>query len=111
VPSPRRCRLARTGLILTRPRRRARRAVDLGGDRSPGIRHGGRPMPSRFHPDRLASRILGMGDIRTVERAQSTRPGRAAKPRRSCARAVSPRRHARPMQQMQKMGPLGQVMS
>ena len=48
-----------------------------------------------FHPDRLAGRILGMGDILTlVERAQETfdaKPG-ARRWRRSCARRASPSR-------------------
>ena len=68
-----------------------------------------------FHPDRLAGRILGMGDILTlVERAQEhvdqnqaeQARGEAAQGRASPSTTCSTR-----MQQMQKMGPLGQVMS
>ena len=65
-----------------------------------------------FHPDRLAGRILGMGDVLTlVERAQE--PSTTSRPRRcrrSSRRRASPSRTcSTPMQQIQKMGPLGQV--
>ena len=45
-----------------------------------------------FHPDRLAGRILGMGDVLTlVERAQETfDAGQAPSSRRSCASRSSP---------------------
>ena len=67
-----------------------------------------------FHPDRLAGRILGMGDILTlVERAQEHVDQKQA------ARLEEKLRKATfwlddmldSMQQMQKMGPVGQVMS
>ena len=67
-----------------------------------------------FHPDRLAGRILGMGDILTlVERAKEHVDQRQA------ARLEEKLRKSsftlddmlESMQQMQKMGPLGQVMS
>ncbi len=67
-----------------------------------------------FHPDRLASRILGMGDILTlVERAQEVVDAKDA------ARMEEKLRKASftledmldSMQQMQKMGPLGNLVS
>jgi signal recognition particle subunit SRP54 len=67
-----------------------------------------------FHPDRLAGRILGMGDILTlVERAQEVVDQKEA------ARLEEKLRKASftledfldQLQQVQKMGPLGQVMS
>jgi signal recognition particle subunit SRP54 len=66
-----------------------------------------------FHPDRLASRILGMGDILTlVERAQEVVDAKDA------ARMEEKLRTAQfsledfldQLQQVQKMGPLGQIM-
>ena len=44
-----------------------------------------------FHPDRMASRILGMGDMLTlIEKAEATfDTEKAARPRRRCARASS----------------------
>jgi len=66
-----------------------------------------------FHPDRLAGRILGMGDILTlVERAQDTFDAKQA------ARMEEKLRKASftledmldQMQQLQKMGPIGQIM-
>ncbi|MGO9207063.1 MAG: signal recognition particle protein [Candidatus Limnocylindrales bacterium] len=66
-----------------------------------------------FHPDRLASRILGMGDMLTlIERAQETFDASAAE-----KAAEKLRRNAftlddflQQMQQMRKMGPIGQVL-
>ena len=67
-----------------------------------------------FHPDRLAGRILGMGDILTlVERAQDVVDAKDA------ARMEEKLRKASftledmldSMQQMQKMGPLGNLVS
>jgi signal recognition particle subunit SRP54 len=67
-----------------------------------------------FHPDRLASRILGMGDILTlVERAQEVVDAKDA------ARMEEKLRKASftledmldSMQQMQKMGPVGNLVS
>jgi signal recognition particle subunit SRP54 len=66
-----------------------------------------------FHPDRLAGRILGMGDILTlVERAQETFDAKQA------ARMEEKLRKAsftledmlEQLQQVQKMGPIGQLM-
>ncbi len=66
-----------------------------------------------FHPDRLAGRILGMGDMLTlIERAQETFDATAAQ-----KAAEKLRRNAftlddflQQMLQMKKMGPLGQVL-
>jgi signal recognition particle subunit SRP54 len=67
-----------------------------------------------FHPDRLAGRILGMGDVLTlVERAQEVVDAKQA------AQLEEKLRKAQftledfldQLQQVQKMGPLGQVMS
>ena len=67
-----------------------------------------------FHPDRLAGRILGMGDILTlVERAQEhVDQKQAAKLEEKIRKgAFTLEDMLESMQQMQKMGPLGQVMS
>ena len=67
-----------------------------------------------FHPDRLAGRILGMGDILTlVERAQEhvdqKDAGKLEEKMRKGSFTLDDMLDS--MQQMQKMGPLGQVMS
>jgi signal recognition particle subunit SRP54 len=67
-----------------------------------------------FHPDRLAGRILGMGDILTlVERAQETFDvGQAEKMEEKLRKAsftLEDMLHQ--LQQVQKMGPIGQIMS
>jgi signal recognition particle subunit SRP54 len=67
-----------------------------------------------FHPDRLAGRILGMGDILTlVERAQEHVDQKQAANLEEKMRKGSFTLDDMldSMQQMQKMGPLGQVMS
>ena len=67
-----------------------------------------------FHPDRLAGRILGMGDILTlVERAQEHVDQKQAVKLEEKMRKGSFTLDDMldSMQQMQKMGPLGQVMS
>jgi signal recognition particle subunit SRP54 len=67
-----------------------------------------------FHPDRLAGRILGMGDILTlVERAQEVvDQNQAAKLEEKLRKAsFTLDDMLESMQQMQKMGPVGQVMS
>jgi len=67
-----------------------------------------------FHPDRLAGRILGMGDIVSlVERAQEAFDEKQAakledKVRKS---AFTLEDMLDSMRQMQKMGPMGQIMS
>jgi signal recognition particle subunit SRP54 len=66
-----------------------------------------------FHPDRLAGRILGMGDVLTlVERAQEAFDAKQAE--KAAARIQSGTFTLEDMleqlQQVKKMGPLGQVM-
>jgi signal recognition particle subunit SRP54 len=67
-----------------------------------------------FHPDRLASRILGMGDVLTlVERAQEVVDAKqAAKLEEKLRKAqFTLEDFLDQLQQVQRMGPLGQVMS
>ena len=67
-----------------------------------------------FHPDRLAGRILGMGDVLTlVERAQDAfDEEQAAKMQEKLVKAsFTLDDMLDSMQQMQKMAPLGQVVS
>jgi len=67
-----------------------------------------------FHPDRLAGRILGMGDILTlVERAQETfDANQAAKMEEKLRKAsFTLEDMLDQLQQVQKMGPIGQIMS
>jgi len=67
-----------------------------------------------FHPDRLAGRILGMGDILTlVERAQETFDEKQAARLEERVRKASFTLEdmLESMQQMQKMGPMGQLVS
>jgi signal recognition particle subunit SRP54 len=67
-----------------------------------------------FHPDRLASRILGMGDILTlVERAQETMDAQQAAKMEEKLRKASFTLEDMldQLQQVQKMGPIGQIMS
>ena len=67
-----------------------------------------------FHPDRLAGRILGMGDVLTlVERAQDAFDEKqTAKMQEKLAKAsFTLEDMLEQMQQIQKMGPIGQVMS
>ncbi|HEX8940981.1 MAG TPA: signal recognition particle protein [Candidatus Limnocylindrales bacterium] len=66
-----------------------------------------------FHPDRLAGRILGMGDILTlVERAQEAFDEKQAAKMQEKLRKASFTLEDMldQFQQMQKMGPLGQVL-
>ncbi len=66
-----------------------------------------------FHPDRLAGRILGMGDILTlVERAQETfDANQAAKMEEKLRKAsFTLEDMLEQLQQVQKMGPIGQLM-
>ena len=66
-----------------------------------------------FHPDRLAGRILGMGDILTlVERAQEVVDAKdAAKLEEKLRKAqFTLEDFLDQLQQVQKMGPLGQIM-
>jgi signal recognition particle subunit SRP54 len=67
-----------------------------------------------FHPDRLASRILGMGDVLTlVERAQETFDAKQATQLEEKIRNASFTLEdmLEQLQQVQKMGPIGQIMS
>jgi len=67
-----------------------------------------------FHPDRLAGRILGMGDILTlVERAQETFDVKQAQQMEEKLRKASFTLEDMldQLQQVQKMGPIGQIMS
>ncbi len=67
-----------------------------------------------FHPDRLAGRILGMGDILTlVERAQETFDAKQAATLEEKLRknSFTLEDMLDQLQQVQKMGPIGQVMS
>ncbi len=66
-----------------------------------------------FHPDRLAGRILGMGDILTlVERAQETFDAKQAHKMEEKLRKASFTLEdmLEQLQQVQKMGPIGQIM-
>jgi len=67
-----------------------------------------------FHPDRLAGRILGMGDVLTlVERAQETVDAAQAKRLEEKLRKAefTLEDFLEQLQQVQKMGPIGQLMS
>jgi signal recognition particle subunit SRP54 len=67
-----------------------------------------------FHPDRLAGRILGMGDILTlVERAQEVVDAKDAAKLEEKFRTAqfSLEDFLDQLQQVQKMGPMGQIMS
>jgi signal recognition particle subunit SRP54 len=67
-----------------------------------------------FHPDRLAGRILGMGDILTlVERAQEVVDQKQAEKMQEKLRKATftLEDFLDQLQQVQKMGPLGQIMS
>ena len=66
-----------------------------------------------FHPDRLAGRILGMGDILTlVERAQETFDANQAANLEEKLRknSFTLEDMLEQLQQVQKMGPIGQIM-
>ena len=66
-----------------------------------------------FHPDRLAGRILGMGDVLTlVERAQETVTADQAKRMEEKLRKAefTLEDFLEQLQQVQKMGPIGQIM-
>ena len=67
-----------------------------------------------FHPDRLAGRILGMGDVLTlVERAQETVDAEKAKQLEEKLRKAefTLEDFLDQLQQVQKMGPIGQLVS
>ena len=66
-----------------------------------------------FHPDRMASRILGMGDVLTlIEKAEATlRPGGdGARPRRSSRKGqLTLEDFLEQMRQVKKMGPIQNI--
>ena len=67
-----------------------------------------------FHPDRLAGRILGMGDVMTlVERVQDVVDAGAAQKLEAKIRKAefTLEDMLEQLQQVQKMGPIGQLMS
>ena len=67
-----------------------------------------------FHPDRLAGRILGMGDVLTlVERAQEAFDQKQAVQVQEKLRkgSFTLEDFLEQLQQLQKMGPLGQIMN
>ncbi len=67
-----------------------------------------------FHPDRLAGRILGMGDVMTlVERAQEVVDEKSAAKMEEKLRKsqFTLEDFLEQIQQVQKMGPMGQIMS
>ena len=67
-----------------------------------------------FHPDRLAGRILGMGDVMTlVERAQDAFDEKQSRKLEESVRkgAFTLEDMLSSMQQMRKMGPIGQLVS
>jgi signal recognition particle subunit SRP54 len=67
-----------------------------------------------FHPDRLAGRILGMGDVLTlIERAQEVVDASAAEKLQEKLRRASFTLEDMldQLQQVQKMGPMGQILS
>ena len=60
-----------------------------------------------FYPDRMAGRILGMGDVLTlIEKAEQQMDREEAPPSGSCP-GSSPSRTSKQMQMLKKMGPLG----
>ncbi len=66
-----------------------------------------------FHPDRLASRILGMGDVMTlIERAQENVDQQQAEDmaRKLQRNAFTLEDFLAQMQQLKKMGPIGQLL-
>ena len=66
-----------------------------------------------FHPDRLASRILGMGDVMTlIERAQESVDQQQAEDmaRKLQRNAFTLEDFLSQMQQLKKMGPIGQLL-
>ena len=108
-----------TGLILTKIDGDARGGAALSIAPSPGspVKFLGTGEKTDalevFHPDRLAGRILGMGDVLTlVERAQETfdasRPRKLEEKLRKAEFTLED--FLDQLQQVQKMGPIGQLM-
>ena len=66
-----------------------------------------------FHPDRLASRILGMGDMLTlIERAEQTFDEREAEElqRKMLKNQFTLEDMLKQLQQVKRMGPIGQIL-
>ncbi|MEW6307784.1 MAG: signal recognition particle protein [Bacillota bacterium] len=73
----------------------------------------GLPDLEEFHPDRMASRLLGMGDVLTlIERAQEayTREQAEAMERKLKANAFTLSDFLEQLQQVRKLGPLDQLL-
>jgi signal recognition particle subunit SRP54 len=109
-----------TGLILTKIDGDARggAALSIASVSGIGVKFLGTGEKSDalevFHPDRLAGRILGMGDVMTlVERAQeNVDADQAAKLEAKLRRAeFTLEDFLDQLQQVQKMGPIGQLVS
>jgi signal recognition particle subunit SRP54 len=109
-----------TGLVLTKIDGDARggAALSIASVTGIGVKFLGNGEKSDalevFHPDRLAGRILGMGDVMTlVERAQEhVDTEQAAKLEAKLRRAeFTLEDFLDQLQQVQKMGPLGQIVS
>ena len=108
-----------TGLVLTKIDGDARggAALSIASVTGIGVKFLGNGEKSDalevFHPDRLAGRILGMGDVMTlVERAQEhVDAAQAAKMEAKLRRAeFTLEDFLDQLQQVKKMGPLGQIM-
>jgi len=109
-----------TGLVLTKIDGDARggAALSIGAVTGIGVKFLGTGEKTDalevFHPDRLAGRILGMGDILSlVERAQDAFDEKQAAKLEEKVRKASFTLEDMldSMRQMQKMGPMGQIMS
>jgi signal recognition particle subunit SRP54 len=109
-----------TGLILTKIDGDARggAALSIATVTGIGVKFMGTgektDAPEVFHPDRLAGRILGMGDVLTlVERAQENVDAEQAKKLEEKLRKAefTLDDFLDQLQQVQKMGPIGQLVS
>ena len=113
-------RIPLTGLVLTKIDGDARggAALSIGAATGLPVKFLGTGEKSEalevFHPDRLAGRILGMGDVLTlVERAQEVVDSKQAAKMEEKLRKASFTLEdmLEQLQQVQKMGPMGQVLS
>ncbi len=113
-------RIPLTGLVLTKIDGDARggAALSIGAATGLPVKFLGTGEKSEalevFHPDRLAGRILGMGDVLTlVERAQEVVDAKQAAKMEEKLRKASFTLEdmLEQLQQVQKMGPMGQVLS
>ena len=118
-PRPSRTRVPLTGLILTKIDGDARggAALSISAVTGLAVKFMGTGEKTDalevFHPDRLAGRILGMGDVMTlVERAQEhVDADQAAKLEEKLRKAqFTLEDFLEQIQQVQKMGPMGQLM-